>query len=257
MVGGTEKRGRTRFPLVLAVEYQGERGSVRDYTENLSADGLFVRTERAFSEGERVTLVLSFPGLLEPQELEVEVVRRRAEAPNQPAGVAVVVPPGAREARRRLDDLVRAAETAGTPEEPYRVLLVEDNSLVAAMYTSALKRLSSKEGLGGLIVELAAEGSEALARLYERPRIDIVITDVYMPVMSGFALLEKIRSDAALSRTPVVVITSGNSEERARAARLGAQFFLQKPVKYQDIVATIRTLLATRPREDRRTPGGP
>jgi len=254
IVGGTEKRGHARFPLVLAVEYPGNPGSVRDYTENLSADGLFVRTERTFSEGEKVTLVLSFPGLLEPQELEVQVVRRRAEGPGQPAGVAVVVPPGAPEARRRLDDLARAAESAGTPEDPYRVLLVEDNSLVAAMYTSALKRLSTKEGLGGLFVEVAAEGSEALARLYEEPRVDIVITDVYMPVMSGFALIEKIRSDPALSRTPVVVITSGNSEERARAAKLGAQFFLQKPVKYQDIVATIRTLLATRPRQARRSP---
>jgi uncharacterized protein (TIGR02266 family) len=248
-MGAKEKRGHVRFPLVLAVEYPGSPGAVRDYTENLSANGLFVRTERAFSEGERVMLVLSFPGLLAPQEIEVQVVRRREEGPSQPAGVAVVIPPDAEGARQRLREIAGAAEAAGTPEEPYRLLLVEDNSLVAAMYTSALKRLSTKEGLGGLFVELAGDGNEALARLRDAPRIDIVVTDIYMPVMSGFALLEKMRADPALSSTPVVVITSGNSEERARAARLGAQFFLQKPVKYQDIVATIRTLLATRPRQ--------
>jgi FixJ family two-component response regulator len=43
---------------------------------------------------------------------------------------------------------------------------------------------------------------------------------------------------------PVIVISSGGAEERDRATRLGANFFLQKPVKYQDIVSTVRALLA-------------
>jgi len=252
-VMGTEKRAHPRFPLILAVDYPGAASTVRDYTENLSAGGLFIRTERDFEIGDRVALLISFPELLEPAELEVEVVRVRAGAPGQPAGVAVWVPPDRAGDRQRLEQLSRAAATAAEAAQPaYRVLLVEDNSLVAAMYTSALRRLAASEGLGGLAVDVAVDGNEAFARLLAQPPIDLVITDVYMPVMSGFALVEKIRAEPRLRHLPIIVISSAGEEERERVSRLGANFFLQKPVKYQDIVTTVRTLLRAGPQ-----PGAP
>ncbi len=239
-----DSRAHPRSSLVLAVDYPGEAHSVRDYTENLSAGGLFIRTERELETGERVTLLLSFPKLLEPVELEVEVVWKRPGAGDQPAGVAVRVPPDRADDRRRLEQLTQAAAAEAETFHPaYRVLLVEDNSLVAAMYTSALRRLSASEGFAGLAVEVATDGNEAFARMLVKPAIDLVITDVYMPVMSGFALVEKIRAEPRISATPIVVISSGGAEERERASRLGANLFLQKPVKYQDIVATVRALL--------------
>jgi CheY-like chemotaxis protein len=73
--------------------------------------------------------------------------------------------------------------------------------------------------------------------------VDLVITDVYMPVMSGLELLARIREEPRLATLPVVVISSGAADEGIRAAELGAQLFLRKPVNYQDIVATVRTLL--------------
>ncbi len=236
---GKDRRMRARLPMVLAAE---QPGAPRDYTENLSASGVFIRTARTFSEGERIKLRLSFPGLLPAREVEGRVVRHRREGPHGPAGVGVAVEDAA--SRETLEALALAAERPAPPAEPYIVLLVEDNSLVAAMYASALKHLSGREDLGGLAVELAADGAEALSRLRREPRVEFVITDVYMPVMNGFALLEAIRADPKLSGTPVAVITAGNSDERERAAELGAQLFLQKPVKYQDLVATIRALLA-------------
>jgi uncharacterized protein (TIGR02266 family) len=250
---GTEKRANPRFPLILAVDYPGAASTVRDYTENLSAGGLFIRTEREFDVGDRVALLISFPELLEPAEMEVEVVRIRGGAGNQPAGVAVWIPPDRVEDRRRLEKLTQAAASAAEASQPaYRVLLVEDNSLVAAMYTSALRRLASSEGLGGLAVDVAVDGNEAFARLLAQPPIDLVITDVYMPVMSGFALVEKIRAEPRLRHLPIIVISSAGEEERERVSRLGANFFLQKPVKYQDIVTTVRTLLRAGPQ-----PGAP
>ncbi len=250
---GTEKRSNPRFPLILAVEYPGAASTVRDYTENLSAGGLFIRTERDFEVGDRVALLISFPELLEPAELEVEVVRIRAGAAGQPAGVAVWVPPDRAEDRRRLEQLSEAAATAVEATQPaYRVLLVEDNSLVAAMYTSALRRLAASEGLGGLAVDVAVDGNEAFGRLLAQPPIDLIITDVYMPVMSGFALVEKVRAEPRLRHLPIIVISSAGEEERERVSRLGANFFLQKPVKYQDIVTTVRTLLRAGPQ-----PGAP
>lgn len=248
-----EKRCDRRFPLVLVVEFR-DGGCLRDYTENLSAGGLFVRTERPFSVGDRTVLVLSFPGLLERAELEVEVLRRRDAGPHGPAGVALAVPADSPASRRRLEELARAASRAAQGPEPYRMLLVEDNTLVAAMYGSALRRLSSQGG-PGLTIEFASDGQEALDRLRQVPRIDLVVTDIYLPVMSGLELLESIRADPELAGMTVVVITAGSGEERARAARLGAEVFLQKPVRSQDIVGTIRALLSGQKRHARPGPG--
>ncbi len=239
-----DRRAHPRFPLVLAVEYPDSAARIRDQTENLSAGGLFIRTERNFAPGDRVMLLVSFPDLPEPVDLVVEVKRVRPAYAEQPAGVAVWVPLDREEDRRKLEQLSRVAAAAAEARRgAYRVLLVEDNSLVAAMYTSALRRLSTSDGFLGLSVEVARDGHEAFARLLATPPIDLVVTDIYMPVMSGFALVEKIRSEERLRALPIVVISSGAAEERERLSKLGVNFLLQKPVKYQDIVATVRTVL--------------
>src|SRR5512145_2564818 len=109
MPDGKEKRRDPRVPLVLRVEYPGSAQAVRDATENLSAGGLFIRTERDLKEGQRLPLHTSFPGLLRPFEVEVQVVRRRSAGPGGPAGVALKIP------LDRIDDrhkLARLAETA-------------------------------------------------------------------------------------------------------------------------------------------------
>lgn len=239
-----ERRAHRRYPFVLAVEYPSEPSAARDWTENLSAGGLFVRTERHLNIGERFTIRIGFPGFFDPTDLEVQVVRRRGpDDPEGPPGLAVVVPLDRPASRQRLAALAAMAEDAEASHHPYRVLLVEDNQLVAAMYTSALKRLSDRDGLTGLAIEHAGDGSQALERLARPPAVDVLITDVYMPVMSGFVLLQKIRAQPRLRDLPVVVISSGSKHERDEAARHGAQYFLLKPVKYQEITAIVRTLL--------------
>ena len=128
---------------------------------------------------------------------------------------------------------------------PKRILLIEDDTDVREALADALRD-------AGLAVDVAVDGNEAFARLHAQPPIDLVITDVYMPVMSGFALVEKVRAEPRLRNLPIIVISSAGDEERERVSRLGANFFLQKPVKYQDIVATVRTLLRAGPQ-----PGAP
>ena len=243
-----DRRAHPRFPLVLAVEYPDSAAGIRDQTENLSAGGLFIRTDRPFAAGDRVNLLVSLPDVPDPVELVVEVKRVRPAEGSQPGGVAVWIPPDREEDRRTLERLTRAAAVAAESKRGgYRVLLVEDNSLVAAMYTSALRRLSTAEGFPGIAVEVARDGHEAFARLLATPPVDLVVTDIYMPVMSGFALVEKIRSEERLRALPIVVISSGAADERERLSKLGVNFLLQKPVKYQDIVAAVRQLLDAGP----------
>jgi uncharacterized protein (TIGR02266 family) len=241
-----ERRASPRFPLVLTVKYL-DADSVLDYTENLSASGLFVRTERTFLPGERTSLVLSFPQLVDPVELTVEVVRTKPRQGDQPGGVAVRVPDDLPDHRARLAEVTRfVANSTRTPTPTSRILLCEDNSLVANMYAAALRRMAETDKVDGLGVEVVNDGAAAWDRLVRTPAIDILITDVFMPAVSGIELLDRIRSEPALAQLPVVVITSGGEKEREELAALGVTLFLHKPIKYLDLADTVRFLLKAR-----------
>ncbi len=244
MTSDKEKRRDPRVPLVLRVEYPGSHEAVRDATENLSAGGLFIRTDRDLKEGDRVPLQVGFPGLLQPFEVDVEVVRRRPPGPGAPAGVAVKIP------LDRIDDrhkLARLAETArssfGAARRGFRVLVVEDNPHVVEMYEYALRKLRAGGAGVDVVVEYASNGHDALRRLEEAPRIDLVMADLYMPVMDGFALVERMKADPALLEIPILVISAGAADARQRALDLGIDVYLQKPVQFADIITTVRTLL--------------
>jgi uncharacterized protein (TIGR02266 family) len=241
-----ERRAHPRFPLVLTVQYL-DAASVLDYTENLSATGLFIRTDRRFAPGERTTLVVSFPQLLEPVDLTVEVVRMRESADGSSAGVAVRVPEDLPDHRAKLAEVTRIVlKAAQVPEPSFRILLVEDNSLVAQMYAAALRKLSDTDKLTGLGVEVCNDGASAWNRLVRAPAVDLLITDVFMPVLTGVDLIERVRAEPTLEHLPVVVISSGGAKERAALTALGVTLFLQKPVKYPDLADTVRFLIRAR-----------
>ncbi len=244
MPEGNEKRRDLRVPFVLRVEYPGVPRAVRDCTENLSAGGLFIRTERPLTEGERLSLQVSFPGLLPPFDVEVEVVRRRPAGSAGPAGVAVRIPADRSEDRARLAALAGGARDVRPRRRgAFHVLVVEDNPHVVEMYEYALRRLAAGKDRVDLEVEFAADGQRALDRLAGPPPVDLVLTDVFMPVLDGFALIERLRADPRVSHTPVMVISAGGPDARERAIALGADVYLQKPVQFADVLSTVRALL--------------
>jgi uncharacterized protein (TIGR02266 family) len=243
MAHDREKRRDPRVPLVLRVEYPGAPDAMRDVTENLSVGGFFIRTDRELPTGARVLLQISFPSLLAPVEIEVEVVRRRLPAPNDPGGVAVKIPVDRTDDRHKLARIVETARaaTAAPAKRGYRVLVVEDNPHVVEMYDYALRKLGG--GDQAVTVEYAANGHDALTRLEQPPRVDLVMTDLYMPVLDGFTLIERMRGDPALLGVPILVISAGAADAKSRALDLGIDVYLQKPVQFGDIIATVRTLL--------------
>ncbi len=227
MAHDDEKRRDPRVPLVLRVDYPGTPDAVRDATENLSAGGLFIRTDRELSQGERLPLQISFPGLLDGIEVEVEVVRRRPATSEAPAGVAVKIP------LERIDErhkLARLAETAragggarpGGAKRAYRVLVVEDNPHVVEMYEYALRKLGGGEGVT-VSVEYALNGHAALKRLAEPPRLDLVMSDLYMPVLDGFSLIERIRSEPSLPPDQIVALTNERARRRVAGGLVSAR----------------------------------
>jgi two-component system chemotaxis sensor kinase CheA len=80
----------------------------------------------------------------------------------------------------------------------------------------------------GFDVRVAVDGSQALAMLAEQPS-DLVLTDVEMPNLDGFALTKAIRSHPALSNTPVLILSSRASEsDRQRGLDAGADGYIVK-----------------------------
>ncbi len=141
---------------------------------------------------------------------------------------------------RRGSEMAGSAEGSARARRLVRLLVVEDNPHLATMMADALQRLRGPAA--EVEVELARDGAEALLRL-GRQLPSLVLTDLYMSVMDGFTLVERMRRDPRLRGLPVVALTAGGDEARARAVELGVDFILQKPVKLAALLDTVRALL--------------
>ncbi len=246
--GPEEKRQHPRLSLLLRVDYP-DHARLRDVTENLSRGGLFVQTERPFEVGQEVSLALSFPDLLNPVQVLGAVAWVRPASAEAPGGVGIRVVRD--QDRQRLGEILSsagpqsgAADRAALPAEGYRVLIVEDNPHIIEMYSYVLKKLASGvlEGKVPLEVHFAADGHHAL-QLLRGSRFSLVMTDLYMPVMDGFALIERIREEEALRTIPIVAISAGGPEARERAMQLGVDIYLRKPVRFAEVLETVKQLL--------------
>ena len=245
--GSEDQRDEPRVPLVLRVRFP-DQSRMTEVTENLSRGGIFVQTDRTFAQGQQVGLALSFPGLLDPVEVVGTVAWVRPGSPEAPGGVGIRV---IREQdRQRLGELLsasgqtRATDSKALPTEGYRVLIVEDNPHIIEMYSYVLKKLASGELEGRIPLEVhfSPDGHHALQAL-RSSRFSLVMTDLYMPVMDGFALIERIRAEEALKSIPVVAISAGGPEARERAMQLGVDIYLRKPVRFQEVLETVKQLL--------------
>lgn len=218
-----------------------DRQALADASENLSVGGLFVQTREPFALGETVRLSLSFPGLLAPFELKGAVAWKRSPTADREGGIGVCVDDPKERAR-----LVALLDAAANPKPrqagPFQVLLVEDNPHVAEMYSYTLRKLASQLPGNAVEVHFANDGHQALQVVQERP-IQLVITDLYMPVLDGFALVERLRALEATRDVPIVAISAGGPEARTRALGVGVDVFLRKPVRFVEVLETVKTLI--------------
>ena len=116
-----------------------------------------------------------------------------------------------------------------------RVLVIEDQEDLAALYESAL----STEGYE---VSKAYTGEEGVA-LFEDNGAEAVVLDMTLPEMHGLQTLQSIRGLNA--NVPVVVVTGETSDDtRRQCERLGVQQYLTKPADYRDITEALGRALA-------------
>ncbi len=120
-----------------------------------------------------------------------------------------------------------------------RVLLVEDNSANEFITRRILER-------HGATVQAVGDGRQAVECLRAAPdRFDVVLMDVQMPVMDGYAATRMIRQDLGLTALPIIALTAGVlADERAMALDAGMTDFLGKPAGVAHTLRVLRRHLA-------------
>ena len=117
-----------------------------------------------------------------------------------------------------------------------RVLVVDDEEDIAELISFNLRG-------AGFEVVTAANGAEALIRAAET-HPDIILLDVMLPEMDGFAVCEMLRRSPENARTPVIFVTSWSSEDaRVLGLEFGAADYVVKPFSPRELVLRVHAVL--------------
>jgi two-component system cell cycle response regulator DivK len=117
-----------------------------------------------------------------------------------------------------------------------KILVVEDNELNLRLFCDLLRAHD-------YVAEPVRDGREALDRARAFAP-DLVVMDIQMPHISGLELIERIKADEGLRRTPIMAVTAyaaKGDEERIRDA--GAEGYVSKPISVMKFVEAVRALL--------------
>ncbi|MEX0614001.1 MAG: response regulator [Pirellulales bacterium] len=120
---------------------------------------------------------------------------------------------------------------------PAKVLIVDDSFTTRTLEKNILEAQ-------GYEVSVAIDGVEAMS-LMRQQRFALIITDIEMPRMDGFALLEQMKADKRLAKTPVILVTSRDrQEDQQHGLDLGADaYIVKRKFDHQELLSTIRQLM--------------
>jgi DNA-binding response OmpR family regulator len=118
-------------------------------------------------------------------------------------------------------------------DEPMRVLLADDDPVLREFASVYLSTPSAT-------IDAVGDGAAAWARLQQQ-HYDVLLLDIEMPQLDGYALLQRIRTDSRLRNLPVIMLTGREDIASIdRAYRLGASSFTTKPVNWRQLSYHIR-----------------
>lgn len=124
--------------------------------------------------------------------------------------------------------------------ESLRFLIVEDSPTMRQLISFSLKRFK-----GCKIVE-AVDGVDALKKL-QTEEVDMILTDINMPVMDGLKLVTLVKQNPKFRDLPIVIITTeGAQEDRDRGLALGADAYISKPIQSSNLIKVITDLFEKR-----------
>ncbi|HEX7786438.1 MAG TPA: response regulator, partial [Methylomirabilota bacterium] len=135
---------------------------------------------------------------------------------------------------------VAPAQPSETDEERPRVMLVDDSVSIRKFVGQMLDK-------AGFRVVTAVDGQDALELLLDR-RVDVIVTDLEMPRVNGYALIDDLRRRSATREVPVIVLTSRVGDKHVQLARrLGVRHYVAKPVDEQSFVQLVRSVTTAEP----------
>ncbi|MBU3259443.1 MULTISPECIES: response regulator [Roseovarius] len=117
-----------------------------------------------------------------------------------------------------------------------KVLLIEDEPNIIEAVSFILSR-------DGWNVKTHSNGHDALEAVRNR-QPDLIILDVMLPGKSGFDILQEIRADSELTKTPVLMLTArGQEKDRDMAEKAGASRYMTKPFSNAEVLEVVRSMV--------------
>jgi len=118
--------------------------------------------------------------------------------------------------------------------EGRKILVVDDDVRNIFALTAALEQK-------GALIQVARNGKEALEKLKEDPRLDLVLMDIMMPEMNGYQATREIRKQQRFSRLPIIAVTaSATKKDQTLCMEAGASDYLAKPIDLHQLFSLIR-----------------
>ena len=214
--------------------YEGSGIGLALVQELVKLHGGTIHAESALDSGTVITLKLPLG--------TAHLPARRLGAPRSSGSTALRAAAYVEEALHWLPDSERSRDEAADTEESAelssrgaRILFADDNADMRAYVRRVLG--------GSYVVETVSNGQAALEWLGER-RPDLVLADIMMPHVDGFALLRTIRDDPGLRDLAVIVISArAGDEARAEGLDAGADDYLTKPFAARELLARVENSL--------------
>ena len=119
-----------------------------------------------------------------------------------------------------------------------KILVVEDNEELLALMLQVLSK--------NYHVFTAKNGKQAM-NIIMKEKLDLVVSDVMMPIMDGIELTKQLKSDKSFWQLPIILLTAKSKEEdKTEAYAAGADAYITKPFKFEELEVRINALLANR-----------
>jgi CheY-like chemotaxis protein len=113
-----------------------------------------------------------------------------------------------------------------------KILVIDDDAVQRILLNAVFRKQ-------GLEVLQASNGQEGI-RLARDRRPDVIVSDINLPEMDGFAVLDSLRKEPITASIPLILITANSDEaDQLRAKELGASGYLPKPISIPDMQALV------------------
>ncbi len=183
-------------------------------------------------EGDGTTFTVTIPtrkGAYSPDELDTSNTSRAIDAQSVQMASLLEMP----EEKKKMHQ-----PSALLRKDASKILVVEDNEELLALMHQMLN--------GKYQVFTARNGKQALNTIMKE-ELDLVVSDVMMPVMDGIELTKHIKDDKDYWQLPVILLTAKNKEEdETEGYAMGADAYMVKPFKFEDLEVRMDALIANR-----------